>query len=205
MQRCLNPTTDATPVYDPGRFSPPQLDTPPPPPVLNTPEQRNFNFGSTTGDLFSFEKHNNSCWNSSEKINNNHSVTRKFSAVADFFSPPSRPEVEDAVANNRNMNDYQSMQLNTMHWLKPPLFQQIAVQSPQVHSINNTTIQRKISRPSPSDLSIGSPPFASPSQTNNAQMDQVHVSMVSPQSIITPASQMKSDDNQSTSEIGMNA
>ncbi|EYC01497.1 hypothetical protein Y032_0106g3726 [Ancylostoma ceylanicum] len=66
-QRCPD---NSAPVYDPGRFSPPQLDTPPPP-VLNTQEQSDFNLGSSSGGMFSsFEKHNNNCWSSNAKINN---------------------------------------------------------------------------------------------------------------------------------------
>ncbi|KAL6741062.1 hypothetical protein Aduo_014356 [Ancylostoma duodenale] len=67
QQRCPD---NSAPVYDPGRFSPPQLDTPPPP-VLNTQEQSDFNLGSSSGDMFSsFEKHNNNCWSSNAKLNN---------------------------------------------------------------------------------------------------------------------------------------
>ncbi|KAK6030454.1 hypothetical protein OSTOST_03408, partial [Ostertagia ostertagi] len=83
QQRCPDNTA---PVYDPGRFSPPQLDTPPPP-VLNTAQQADFDNGGASGDdIFSFEKHNNNCWSSSAKMNS-HPVTRKFSLADNFYSP----------------------------------------------------------------------------------------------------------------------
>ncbi|WKY11523.1 hypothetical protein Q1695_003246 [Nippostrongylus brasiliensis] len=154
---------NSAPVYDPGRFSPPQLDTPPPP-VLNTTQE--FNSGTGTGDeMFSYEKHNNNCWSSSAKT----SATRKFSVAANFFSPPpQRPEHSSNTVSREGMLGYQpQMPMNNTYWAKNS-FQQPSVPAQQP---NMLTPQRKLSI-APMEVSIASPPFEPPPPVHKVSMDQ---------------------------------
>uniref|UniRef100_A0A1I7XFJ3 C2H2-type domain-containing protein n=1 Tax=Heterorhabditis bacteriophora TaxID=37862 RepID=A0A1I7XFJ3_HETBA len=166
-------TPSTAPVYDPGRFSPPQLDTPPP--VLNQHEQV-FTNGQAT-NVFNFEKQTGSVWN-----NNNKPVFRKYSVAADFFSPSAPQPVESA--RPQVMVDYQPVhRMQETQWNKPSYNHQVPPQ--QSHHSGHC----KISAGS-LEVAIASPPF------EHTMSEQSSSSMLSPTHILNGTlNRVKMDDS----------